>query len=194
MESPNKITNNEPLSRIMEKILEKTGNRLMPELVPGISRGTILESDMDVAIVKLNPTRRNWYLFLTKKGFIDDGERLINIHDNDWAIRYAIARSFSGVSIAYDLKVSADMFNMDSFICFPEAMAHIIKTGFLDCTVNWSRIDYLDVWATLDYIEHYPDKAAGNINVFYWHGLIDRNGILRGKLELRKDDKHTYQR
>ena len=148
---------------------------------------------MDVAIVKKYPTRRNWYLFLTKKGFTDDGSRLINIHNNDWTIRHALARTFSGMNIAYDMRVKADMFNMDSFLCFPEAMAHIVKAGVLDCTVNWSRTDYLDVWATLDYREHYPDRNVNGVSVFYWYGQLDRNGVLRGKLELRKDDKETYR-
>lgn len=192
MEIPSIITYNERLSPIIEKMLNKHGDRLMPELVPGNSRGTILENDIDVATVKNNPTRRNWYLFLAKKDFMDDGERLINIDNNDWQIRYALARSFSGKNVAYDLNVIADMFSRDSFLCFPEAMAHIIDSGVLDCTVNWSQTDYLDVWAALDYRDHYPDRNADGVSMFYWYGQLDRNGILRGKLELRKDDRHSY--
>lgn len=192
MEIPSVITYNERLSPIIEKMLNKHGDRLMPELVPGSSRGTILENDIDVATVKNNPTRRNWFLFLAKKKFMDDGERLINIDNNDWQIRYALARSFSGKNVAYDLNVTADMFSRDSFLCFPEAMAHIIDGGVLDCTVNWSQTDYLDVWAVLDYRDHYPDRNSDGVSVFYWYGQLDRNGILRGKLELRKDDRHSY--
>lgn len=123
---------------------------------------------------------------------MDDGNRLINIHNNDWPIRYALARTFSGMNIAYDMRVKADRFNMDSFLCFPEAMAHIVKAGVIDCTVSWNQTDYLDVWATLDYREHYPDRNVNGISVFYWYGQLDRNGVLRGKLELRKNDKEKY--
>ena len=192
MEEPRLVSIDRPLTRFEECLFKKAGDRTMPELVPGSNLGTMLEDDSDVSIVKNNPTRRNWYLFLTKKGFIDDGDRLININNNDWPIRFALARTFSGMNIAYDLKVSAKMFSMDSFLCFPEAMAHIIKSGILDCTVNWSQTDYLDLWATLDFREHYPDRNADDVCVFYWYGQLDRNGILRGKLELRKDDKNTY--
>lgn len=189
---PTEITYDGELSRIVRMSLDKTGHILKPELVPGSSRGTMLENDPDVEIVKSNPTRRNWYLFLTKKVFRDDGERLINIDNNDWQIRYALARTFSGVNVAYDLAVTADMFCRESFLCFPEAMRHIIKHGFLDCTINWSVTDYLDLWATLDYREHYPDRNADGVSLFYWSGQLDRNGFFRGKLELRNDDKQTY--
>lgn len=192
MEEPRLVSIDRPLTRFEESLFKKAGDRIMPELVAGSSLGTMFEDDSDVSIVKSNPTKRNWYLFLTKKGFRDDGDRLINVKNNDWPIRYALARTFTGMSIAYDLKVSAQMFSMDSFLCFPEAMAHIIKSGILDCTVNWSQTDYLDLWATLDYREHYPDRDADGVSVFYWYGQIDRNGILRRTLELRKDDKHTY--
>lgn len=193
MERQLHVTIDRPLTRFEEYIFKKTRDRIMQEIVFGSSVGTMLEGDADVRIVKNNPTKRNWYLFLPKKGFVDDGERLINVeNNNDWAIRYALARTFSGMNIAYDLKVSASNFNMDSFLCFPEAMAHIIRSGSLDCTVNWSQTDFLDVWATLDYREHYPHKKADGVNLFYWYGQLDRNGILRGKLELRKDNKHTY--
>lgn len=192
MEIPSTIINNEPLSRVIEEILKKAGDKVMPELVPGSSRGTILEYDIDVSIVKNNPTRRNWYLFLTKKGFMKVGDRLLNIENNDWMIRYALARSFTGKNVVYDLNVTADMFDRESFLCFPEAMEHIVESGVIDCTVNWSQTDYLNIWATLDYREHYPKKNADGVSVFFWYGQIDRNGILRSKLELRKDDKHTY--
>ncbi len=96
------------------------------------------------------------------------------------------------MNVAYDLNVTADMFNRESFLCFPEAMSHIIEDGTLDCTINWSHTDYLDVWATLDYREHYPERDSDGVSLFYWYGRLDRNGILRGRLELRKDDKHTY--
>lgn len=193
MEEQLLVSIDRPLTRFEEYIFKKTGESPMPELIPGSSRGTILENDVDVAIVKKYPTRRNWCLFLTKKGFTDDGSRLINILNNDWPIRYAIARTFSGMNIAYDMRIKADMFNMDSFLCFPEAMAHIVKAGVLDCTVNWSQTDYLDVWAILDYREHYPDRSVNGVSVFYWYGQLDRNGMLRGKLELRKNDKEKYQ-
>lgn len=192
MEIPSTIIYNEPLNLGIEEILKKAGDQVLPELVPGSSRGTILEDDIDVSIVKNNPTRRNWNLFLTKKGFMEVGDRLLNIENNDWMIRYALARSFTSKNVAYDLNVTADMFDKGSFLCFPEAMEHIVESGVLDCTVNWSQTDYLDIWATLDYREHYPKKNADGVSVFLWYGQIDRNGILRSKLELRKDDKHTY--
>lgn len=183
---------NRPLTRLEEFIFSKNRDVLKLELVPGSSQGTMLENDPDVEIVKRNPTRLNWYLFLTKKGFRDDGDRLINIDNNDWPIRYALARTFSGKNVAYDLKVTADMFCQKSFLCFPEAMNHIIKNGTLDCTISWNQTDYLDVRATLDYLEHYPDRNADGLSVFYWYEQLDRNGILRGKLKLCKDYKETY--
>lgn len=181
-----------PLTRFEEYIFKKTGESPMPELIPGSSRGTILENDVDVAIVKKYPTRRNWYLFLTKKGFQDDGDRLINIDNKEWPIRYALARTFSGLNVEYELKVTAEMFDGISFMCFPEAMKHILKAGYLDCTINWSQTDYLDLWATLDYPDHYPDRNADEVHLYYWYGQLDRNGILRGKLELRSDKSEKY--
>lgn len=192
MEIPVQISYNGELSRIVRMSLERHGHILRPELVPGSSRGTILEDDNDVKIVKNNPTRYNWYIFLTKKGFRDDGCRLINNDHNEWPIRYALARTFSGMNVEYEMPITADMFGEDSFLCFPEAMKHIIAHDTLDCTVNWSITDYLDLWATLEYRSHYPDRNADGMRIFYWYGQLDRNGILRGKLELRKDDKETY--
>ncbi len=192
MEEQLRVSIDRPLTRFEEYVFKKNGGNLLRELVPGSSRGTMLEGDPDVDIVKSNPTRLNWYLFLTKKGFLDDGDRLINIDDNEWPIRYALARTFSGKNVAYDLKVTADMFCQESFLCFPEAMDHIIRHGTLDCTINWSQTDYLDIRSTLDYREHYPDRNADGVSVFYWYGQLDRNGILRGKLQLCKDDKETY--
>ena len=192
MEELNQVLINRPLTRFEEFIFRNNRDMLKPELVPGSSQGTMLEKDPDVEVVKRNPTRLNWYLFLTKKGFRDDGDRLINIYNNDWPIRYALARTFSGKDVAYDLKVTADMFSQESFLCFPEAMNHIIKNGTLDCTISWSQTDYLDIFATLDYREHYPDRNADGMSVFYWCGQLDRNGILRGEFQLRKNDKETY--
>lgn len=192
MEEQLRVSIDRPLTRFEEYVFKKNGGNLLRELVPGSSRGTMLEGDPDVDIVKSNPTQLNWYLFLTKKGFLDDGDRLINIDDNEWPIRYALARTFSGKNVAYDLKVTADMFCQESFLCFPEAMDHIIRHGTLDCTINWSQTDYLDIRSTLDYREHYPDRNADGVSVFYWYGQLDRNGILRGKLQLCKDDKETY--
>lgn len=192
MEERNQVSIDRPLTRFEEFIFRKNRDILKPELVPGSSRGTMLENDPDVEIVKRNPTRLNWYLFLTKKGFHDDGDRLINVDNNDWPIRYALARTFSGKNVAYDLKVTADMFCRESFLCFPEAMGHIIRHGSLDCTICWSQTDYLDIRAVLDYREHYPDRDVDGMNVFYWYGQFDRNGILRGKLELRKDNQEIY--
>ena len=192
MEGHSQVLINRPLTRLEEFIFSKNRDVLKPEHVTGSSQGTMLENAQDVEIVKRNTTRLNWYLFLTKKGFRDDGDRLINIDNNDWPIRYALARTFSGKNVAYDLKVTADMFCQESFLCFPEAMNHIIKNGTLDCTISWSQTDYLDVRATLDYREHYPDRNVDGLSVFYWYGQLDRNGILRGKLQLRKDDKETY--
>lgn len=99
---------------------------------------------------------------------------------------------FSGKNVAYDLKVTADMFCQESFLCFPEAMNHIIKHGKFDCIISWSQTDYLDLRVTLDYREHYPGRNADDMSVFVWYGQLDRNGILRGKLQLCKDDKETY--
>lgn len=110
MEERNQVSIDRPLTRFEEFIFRKNRDMLKLELVPGSSQGTMLENDLDVEIVKRNPTRLNWYLFLTKKGFRDDGDRLINIDNNDWPIRYALARTFSGKNVAYDLKVTADMF------------------------------------------------------------------------------------
>ena len=103
-----------PLTRSEEFIFAKNGDGLKPELVPGSSFGTMLEDDTDVEIVKRNPSRLNWYLFLTKKGFLDDGDRLINNDNNDWPIRYAIARTFSGKNVAYDLRVTSDMLSQNT--------------------------------------------------------------------------------
>lgn len=192
MEERNQVSIDRPLKRFEEFIFRKNRDMLKLELVPGSSQGTMLENDLDVEIVKRNPKRLNWYLFLTKKGFRDDGDRLINIDNNDWPIRYALARTFSGKNVAYELKVTADMFCQESFLCFPEAMNHIINNGTLDSTISWSQTDCLDIRATLDYREHYPDRNADGMSVFYWYGQLDRNGILRGKLQLRKDDKETY--
>lgn len=192
MEERNQVSIDRPLTRFEEFIFRKNRDMLKPELVSGSSQGTMLENDPDVEIVKRNPTRLNWYLFLTKKGFHDDGDRLINIDNNDWPIRYALARTFSGKNVAYDLKVTADMFSQESFLCFPEAMNHIINNGTLDSTISWSQTDCLDTRANLDYREHYPDRNTDGMSVFYWYGQLDRNGILRDKLQLRKDDKETY--
>ncbi|WP_304648814.1 hypothetical protein, partial [uncultured Duncaniella sp.] len=110
MEERNQVLIDRPLTRFEEFIFRKNRYMLKPELVPGSSQGTMLENDPDVEIVRRNPTRLNWCLFLTKKDFRDDGDRLINIDNNDWPIRYALARTFSGKNVAYDLKVTADMF------------------------------------------------------------------------------------
>lgn len=192
MEEQLRVTIDRPLTRFEEFIFKKSGGNLLPNLVPGSSRGTMLEEDPDVDIVKSNPTRLNWYLFLTKKGFKDCGDHIINVANNDWSIRYALARTFTGINVNYELKVTAEMFSDDSFMCFPEAMRHILKHGSLDCTVNWSQTDHLDLWAVLDYPDHYPGRDLKNMSVFIWYGQLDRNGVLRGKLELRKSDKEKY--
>lgn len=192
MEEQLQVSIDRPLTRFEEYIFKKNGGNLLPNLVPGCSRGTMLEGDPDVGIVKSNPTRLNWYLFLTKKGFKDCGDHIINVANNDWSIRYALARTFTGINVNYELKVTAEMFSDDSFMCFPEAMRHILKHGSLDCTVNWSQTDYLDLWVALDYPDHYPERDSKNMSVFIWYGQLDRNGVLRGKLELRKSDKEKY--
>lgn len=79
MEERNQVLIDRPLTRFETFIFRKNRDMLKPELVPGSSQGTMLENDPDVEIVKRNPTKLNWYLFLTKKGFRDDGYRLINI-------------------------------------------------------------------------------------------------------------------
>lgn len=192
MEIPSEITYDKPLVPAFKALLNKKGKTILPKLIPGSSRGTILEDSIDVAIIKNNPTWQNWHLFLKKIEFTDYCDRLFNVENNCWPIRYALARTFTGKNVAYDLYVTADMFSQDSFMCFPEAMSHIIKCGVLDCDINWSQADYIEVRATLDYRDHYPDRNADGISMFYWYGQLDRNGILRGKLELKKDDKHTY--
>lgn len=192
MEEQLRVSIDRPLTRFEEYVFKKNGGNLLRELVPGSSRGTMLEGDADVDIVKSNPTRLNWYLFLTKKGFKDCGDHIINVANNDWAIRYALARTFTGINVNYELKVSAEMFSEDSLMCFPKAMRHILKHGSLDCTVNWSQTDYLDLWATLDYPDHYPEQNSKGMSVFIWYGQLDRNGVLGGKLELRKNDKEKY--
>lgn len=192
MEEQLRVSIDRPLTQFEEYVLKKNGGNLLRELVPGSSRGTMLEGDADVDIVKSNPTRLNWYLFLTKKGFKDCGDHIINVANNDWSIRYALARTFTGINVNYELTVTAGMFSEDSFMCFPKAMRHILKHGSLDCTVNWSQTDYLDLWATLDYPDHYPEQNSKGMSVFIWHGQLDRNGVLRGKLELRKSDKEKY--
>lgn len=94
MGEQNQVLIDRTLTRFEEFIFRKNRDMLKSELVSGSSQGTMLENDPDVGIVKRNPTRLNWYLFLTKKGFLDDGDRLINIDDNEWPIRYALARTF----------------------------------------------------------------------------------------------------
>lgn len=192
MEIPAEITYDGEIGPMAKRSMEKYGHILLPHIVPGSSAGTILEGDMDVEIVKNNPTQRNWYLFLRKRGFSDYGDRLFNVDHNEWPIRYALARTFTGINVDFDLKVTADMFDSVSFMCFPEAMEHILKAGYLDCTINWSQTDCLDLWATLDYPDHYPNRNVENIGIFYWYGQLDRNGILRGKLELRNDKSEKY--
>lgn len=192
MEEQLRVSIDRPLTRFEEYVFKKNGGNLLRELVPGSSRGTMLEGDPDVDIVKSNPTRLNWYLFLTKKGFKDCGDHIINVANNDWSIRYALARTFTGINVNYELTVTVEMFSEDSFMCFPKAMRHILKHGSLDCTVNWSQTDYLDLWTTLDYPNHYPEQNSKGLSVFIWYGQIDRNGVLRGKLELRNSDKGKY--
>lgn len=194
MEEHPLVSIDRPFTRFEEFIFKKNKDVLKPELVPGSSKGTILEDDPDVEIVKSNPTRLNWYLFLTKKGFADIGNQLVNEDNNDWPIRYALARTFTGISVNYELKVNAGMFDTKSFLCFPKAMENILKHESIDCTINWSVTDFLDVWATLDYDWHYPGRKSDGMSVFYWYGQLDRNGVLRGKLELRKEDKQTYRK
>lgn len=68
MERQPQVSIDRPMTRFEEYIFRKNSDVLKPELVPGSSRGTMLEDDFDVEIVKSNPTRLNWYLFLTRKG------------------------------------------------------------------------------------------------------------------------------
>lgn len=83
MEGHSQVLIDRPLTRSEEFIFAKNLDVLKLELVPESSPGTMLENDTDVEIVKRNPSRLNWYLFLTKKGFHDDSDRLINIDNND---------------------------------------------------------------------------------------------------------------
>lgn len=176
-----------------EKYIAKYGNMIMPHLVPGSCRDTILENNQLVADIKCNPTYRKWRLFLDSICWRDDGERLINLSGySNWPMAYALAKTFTGLNVEYELGVTAEMFDYVSHMCFPEAMNHIINNGHLDCYVSWDAPDFLRLWATLDYGMHYPDKDCSGMKLFYWDGRLDRNGILIGKLELRKSDKLTY--
>lgn len=51
---------------------------------------------------------------------------------------------------------------------------------------------YVSIVKKTDYMDHYPKKNADGAGVFARYGHIDRNGMLRSKIELRKDDRHTY--
>lgn len=167
-------------------------DRPMPELVPGSVIGTVFEEDPDVAELKREPTSHKWYAFLKRIGWQQAGDRLATIPSQEWPMVYALAKTFSGMTIAHDLKVTKDMFEEKSFLCFPEAMKHILEEGTLDCDISWSQTDYLNLWATLDYHEHYPKKKSKGMKLFYWDGQLDRNGILRGKLQLHQSDELTY--
>lgn len=52
MEEQLRVSIDRPLTRFEEYIFKKVGESLMPELIPGSNRGTVLETDMDVAIVR----------------------------------------------------------------------------------------------------------------------------------------------
>ena len=60
MEKQLRVSIDRPMTQFEEFIFKKSGGNLLPNLVPGSSRGTMLEEDPDVDIVKSNPTRLNW--------------------------------------------------------------------------------------------------------------------------------------
>lgn len=180
------------LSILVKNMLMRSGGNLHPKLVPGSSDGTIWEDNPDVAEVKRNPTRANWDVFLHKYGWSDyTGDNLVHIPNPTWEEAYAMAKTFTGRVVSYDFPVEKDSFCETSFLCFPKAMNNILKAGYLDCVIQWESLNRLSIEATLDYPDHYNDYNS-NMKVFYWTGILDRNGFLKGKLQLHKSETETY--
>lgn len=179
------------LSLVIRRILMRSGAKIHSELIPGSSIGTMFENDSDVAEVKRNPTKANWHIFLKKNGWNDFGENLAHIPNPSWEEAYAMAKTFTGKAVSFDLSVTRDSFCETSFPCFPKAMDNIIKAGYLDCLIAWESINNILLEATLNYPDHYNDYSS-DMKIFYWTGVLDRNGCLKRKLQLHKSEKETY--
>jgi len=181
------------LSIIIRRLLSRDGANRHPELIPGSSVGTIWVDNPDIAEIKRNPTKSNWYVFLKKNGWSDYGENLVHIPNPSWEEAYAMAKTFTGKFISYDFPVTRDSFCDTSFIRFPKAMENILKAGFMDSLIQWESLNNLSLQATLDYPNHYDDYNS-NMNVYYWEGHLDRNCLLKGKLQLHKSETETYSK
>lgn len=179
------------LSLEIRRLLMRCGARIHPELIPGSSVGTIFEDNSDVAGVKHNPTKANWYIFLKKNGWRDFGENLVLLPNPSWEEAYAMAKTFTGKAVSFDFPVTKDSFCENSFLCFPKAMDNILKAGYLDCLIVWESINHLLFEATLNYPDHYND-CSSELKISYWTGALDRNGQLIGKLQLHKSENETY--
>lgn len=180
------------LSILVKNMLMRSGGNQHPELIPGSSDGTIWEDNPDVAEVKRNPTRANWDVFLHKYGWSNCGENaLVHIPNPSWEEAYAMAKTFTGKPVSYDFPITRDSFCEASFLCFPKAMGNILKAGYLDSLIQWGSLNSLSLQATLDYPDHYDDYDS-KMKVFYWEGQLDRNGFLKGKLQLHKSETETY--
>lgn len=166
---------------------------IYPEVLPGDSVGTIFENNEDVAELKRNPTCANWKIFLEKYGWNDYDDRLFRFPNPSWEEAYAMAKTFTGKVVSFNLPVNRESFCETSFLCFQKAMNNILKAGYLDCDIEWESLNRLSVEATLDYPDHYDDYDS-NMKVFYWTGLLDRNGFLKGKLQLHKSETETYSK
>ena len=79
------------LSLMAKRMLMKSGQKLLPQLIQGDSVGTIWEEDPDIAEIKRNPTKSNWYVFLKKNGWSDYGENLVKIPNPSWEEAYSLA-------------------------------------------------------------------------------------------------------
>ena len=181
------------LSLMAKRMLMKSGQKLLPQLIQGDSVGTIWEEDPDIAEIKRNPTKSNWYVFLKKNGWSDYGENLVKIPNPSWEEAYAMAKTFTGKLVSYYLPITKDSFCEISFLCFPKAIDNILKAGYMDSLIQWQSLNNLSLQATLDYPDHYDDYNS-NIKVFYWEGQLDRSGLLKGKLQLHKSETETYSK
>lgn len=181
------------LSIMAKRVLMTSGQNLLPQLIPGNSVGTIWEENHDIAEIKRNPTKSNWYVFLKKNGWSDYGENLVKTPNPSWEEVYAMVKTFTGKVISYDYPITKDSFCRTGFLCFPKAMDNILKAGYLDSLIQWESLNSLALQATLDYPDHYDDYNS-NMNAYYWEGHLDRNGILKGKLQLHKSETETYSK
>jgi hypothetical protein len=129
--------------------------------------------------------------FSKKNGWSDYGENLVKIPNPSWEEAYAMAKTFSVKLVSYDLPITRDSFFETSFLCFPKAMDNILKAGYLDSLIQWESLNSLYLQASLDYPGHYDDYNS-DMNIYYWEGHLDRNGILKGKLQLYKSETEIY--